>query len=264
MYTALQLAAKYLRYYRTASNGKGHGVHSPFVFDFIKNVLRDKTRYKDYASVEALRKKLLSRKDSIEIEDFGAGSTTLITRKRAVKDVAATSLKPKKYAQLLYRIAKRYNCNSVVELGTSFGITTSYLAAAGAENVTSFEGSPAIAAIAKEQFKASHLQNVKVLLGNMDDTIPRFVKDAPPQDLFFLDGNHRKEPTLLYFEQLLTLAKPNSIFIIDDIHWSEGMEEAWGLLKSHKAVTLSLDLFFIGILFVDPSFLVKQSFTIRF
>jgi predicted O-methyltransferase YrrM len=149
-------------------------------------------------------------------------------------------------------------------LGTSFGITTSYLAAAGAESIVSFEGSPAIAAIAKKQFIAANLQNIKLLLGNMDDTIPSFIRDAPPQDLFFLDGNHRKEPTLFYFEQLLTVAKPNSIFIVDDIHWSEGMEEAWEELKNNKAVTLSLDLFFIGILFVDPSFLVKQSFTIRF
>lgn len=239
-------------------------MHSPFVFDFIKYVLRDKTHYADYVRIESLRKKLLQRNEEIEIEDFGAGSTILPGKKRKIKDIARTSLKPKKFAQLLYRITKYYNCGDVVELGTSLGITTCYLASAGKGKVTSFEGSSAIATVAQEQFAECGLNNVGINLGNIDNTLPGFIRIGSPQDLFFLDGNHRKEPTLLYFSQLLSLAKPSSIFIIDDIHWSSGMEEAWEELKNHDAVTLSIDLFFIGILFLDPAFLVKQSFTIRF
>jgi len=82
--------------------------------------------------------------------------------------------------------------------------------------------------------------------------------------LLFVDGNHRKEATLEYFNFFLSKAVNNSIFIFDDIHWSEGMEEAWKEIQSHEAVTLTIDLFFIGLVFFSKDFIVKQHFTIRF
>ena len=74
MYSKFQLAKKYLRYYFTASNGKGHGIHSPFVFDFVKNILNDKRHFYAYSQIENLRQQLLNDKKIIEVEDFGAGS----------------------------------------------------------------------------------------------------------------------------------------------------------------------------------------------
>ncbi|MCC7526845.1 MAG: SAM-dependent methyltransferase, partial [Chitinophagaceae bacterium] len=78
------------------------------------------------------------------------------------------------------------------------------------------------------------------------------------------DGNHRKEPTLAYFNQLMRHAGNNSLFIFDDIHWSAEMEEAWRDIQLHPAVTCSIDLFFIGIVFFTPDIKEKQHFTIRF
>ena len=128
MFTRFQLAKKYLHYYITASNGKGHGVHSPFVFDFIKNVKNDKKEYTCYEMIEQQRKKLLADETIIDVEDFGAGSSVMKTNKRAVKNIAQSSLKPKKYAQLLFRMVQHYQPKTIIELGTSLGITTSYLA----------------------------------------------------------------------------------------------------------------------------------------
>ena len=132
MYTRLQLAKKYILYYLTASSGKGHGIHSPFVFDFIKNVLRDKKKYDWYSVIETGRQKLLQQTAAIEVTDFGAGSSVIKTGKRVVADIAKSSLKPKKYAQLLYRMVNYYKPTTILELGTSFGITTGYLAAGNA------------------------------------------------------------------------------------------------------------------------------------
>ena len=42
------------------------------------------------------------------------------------------------------------------------------------------------------------------------------------------------------------------------------MEEAWEIIKQHTAVSLSIDLFFIGIVFLRKDFKVKQHFVIRF
>jgi predicted O-methyltransferase YrrM len=265
MYSAFQLAKKYFHYLLTAQNGRGHGVHSPFVFDFIIHVLNDKKKYDCYSKIESLRKELLKNNKVIEVEDFGAGSAVIPFKNRIVKDIAASSLKKKKYAQLLFRIAKYYHPKTIVELGTSFGITTCYLASANANSkVFTFEGAKNIAKIAKENFENLQLKNIEMVEGSFEKTLPFISNKIENIDLLFVDGNHRKDPTLEYFHFFLSKATNNSIFIFDDIHWSREMEEAWKLIQAHDSVTLTIDLFFIGLVFFSTDFKVKQHFTIRF
>ena len=265
MYTRFQLAQKYLHYYLTASNGNGHGVHSPFVFDFIKNVLNDKRVYECYHSIEKLRAELLHDKRVIEVEDFGAGSFAVPQKEKPVRDIARAFLKPKKYARLLFRIVQYYDLKTIVELGTSLGITSIYLASTNkTSEVFTLEGSENTAAIARENFNRSGLQNIKLVQGNFNDTLPELLSAIEKVDLAFVDGNHRKEPTLDYFHQFMQRSTDNSIFIFDDIHWSADMEDAWKEIRQHPSVTLTIDLFFIGLVFFRKDFRTKQHFTIRF
>ena len=265
MYSSLQLTKKYINYYLNASNGKGHGMHSPFVFDLIKNVLNDKTQYECYEEIETYRKQLLRNMNFIDVEDFGAGSAVIKTNRRAVYKIAASSLKHPKYAQLLHRMVKYYKPQTIVELGTSFGITTSYLASADQHaKVHTLEGATAIAAIAQQNFESLHLKNIELLPGSFDKTLPALLSSLQKVDLAFVDGNHRKEPTLEYFDQLLQSSTATSIIIFDDIHWSEGMEQAWAEIRQHPSLTLTIDLFFIGLVFINPDFKIKQHFKIRF
>lgn len=265
MYSAPALALKYIHYYFTSANGKGHGVHSPFVFDFIKNVLSNKSPIDGFAEIENARNHLLNDNRTIDVEDFGAGSSVIKTNKRVIGRMAASSLKPKKYAQLLYRIVQYFKPASILELGTSFGISSAYMAKANpAATLYTMEGAGAIANIAEENFQALHLQNIQLIRGDFQQTLEPLLQKLREVDLAFIDGNHRKEPTLQYFNGLLSKITDNSILIFDDIHWSSGMEEAWQEIKSNAAVTLSIDLFFIGILFFRKDFKVKQDFVIRF
>ena len=265
MYTSFQLAIKYLQYYCSASNGRGHGIHSPFVFDFVKQVLNDKKEYSAYKPIENIRRELLRDNSSIEVEDFGAGSAVIKTNTRVVSKVAASSLKPRKYAQLLFRIVQYYKPGTIVELGTSFGTTTAYLASGNpGANVYTLEGATEIAAIARKNFDKCGLKNIHLSPGNFDKTLPQLLATIAKPDLVYIDGNHRREPTLWYFEQFLQHAHPSTIFIFDDIHWSKDMEAAWITICSHPQVTLSIDLFFIGLVFINPDFKVKQEFQIRY
>lgn len=265
MYTRFQLVKKYLHYYITASSGKGHGIHSPFVFDLVNNVLRDKKQYDWYDIIETGRQKLLKQPAQIEVEDFGAGSAVIKTKTRVVSDIAVSSLKPKKYARLLSRIVNHYKPTYIVELGTSFGITTSYLAAGNADGkVYSIEGSTAIAEIAQKTFERTGFKNIELTVGNFDKVLPDLLTRLQSVDLAFIDGNHRKEPTLNYFKQLLGRSTASTILIFDDIHWSADMEAAWAAIKQHPSVTLTLDLFFIGLVFINPDFKIPQHFSIRF
>lgn len=265
MYSGFQLSKKYFKYYISAGNGKGHGIHSPFVFDFIIHVLNDKTPYPEYKKIENIRSELRQNNRLIEVEDFGAGSSLTPFKSRKINDIARSSLKSKKFAQLLFRIAKYYQRKNIVELGTSLGITTSYLASANNDStVHSLEGAKNIASIARHNFKKAGLENIVLLEGNFDLTLPQLFERTAIPDLIFIDGNHRKEPTLNYFEIFLKKTDHQSIFIFDDIHWSKEMEEAWEAIKTHPSVTLTIDLFFIGLVFFKKDFKVRQHFSIRF
>lgn len=265
MYNKVQLASKYLIYYFTASNGKGHGMHSPFVFEFITKVLNDKTIYPAYSVVENLRQQLLKDQTELSIEDFGAGSVVDKTNQRTIASIAKNAAKPAKFGQLLYRMVRHYQPQTVLELGTSLGITTSYLSLAKPEaKLITMEGASAIAETARQNFKTLKLQNVLVKEGNFDRTLSSVINKLSSVSFVFIDGNHRREPTEKYFNQLLPKTNNDSILIFDDIHWSKEMEQAWETIKQHPSVLCTIDLFFIGIVLFRQAFKEKQHFVIRF
>lgn len=265
MYSPFQLAIKYFNYWITASNGKGHGMHSPFVFEFITKILNDKTVYPAYEKMEALRSRLLNDNTILEVEDFGAGSVIDKKSKRGISSIAKNAAKPKKFGQLLFRIVKHFQPSTILELGTSLGITTSYLSFAKPDaRLITMEGSKGIANVAKQNFKAIELKNIELIEGNFDNTLSSVVRGLSSVDFSFIDGNHRKEPTERYFKELLAKTNNDSILVFDDIHWSSEMEAAWNTIKKDSAVTCSIDLFFIGIVFFRKEFKEKQDFVIRF
>ena len=266
LYSKFQLAKKYLYYFFTASNGKGHGIHSPFVFDFVTNVLNDKKKYACYDTIEGLRQQLKKNDTVIEVEDFGAGSAVIKSNKRIVKDIAKSSLKAKKFAQLLFRMVQYYRPKNILELGTSFGITTAYLASGNADvKVYTLEGATEIARIAQNNFEQLGTNNITLVQGNFAKTLPHLFSTLYSNiDFVFVDGNHRKEPTLQYFLKLLAQSHNNTILVFDDIHWSKEMEEAWSTIQQHPSVTLTIDLFFIGIVVIQNEIKVKQHFTIAY
>jgi predicted O-methyltransferase YrrM len=265
LYTSFQLAKKYIKYYTTAANSKGHGMHSPFVFDFIINVLNDDRSFYSYTKIEELRKQLQNNNTVLTVDDFGAGSVVSKTKTRTISEIAKSALKPKKFGQLLFRIVNYYQPKSIVELGTSLGITTSYLATANTGScITTMEGASEIAAVAANNFAAQGLKNIELVLGNFDENLNTVLDNIGQVDLAFVDGNHRKQPTLNYFESLLKHSHQNTILIFDDVHWSAEMEAAWQTIKADKRVTCTIDLFFIGLVFLRKDFLEKQDFVIRF
>jgi len=265
VYSKLQLVYKYLHYYLTASSGKGHGIHSPFVYDFITKVLNDKAPYPAYEKVEAWRKKLLHDKAILTVEDYGAGSAMTNSNDRSISDIARYSVKPKKYGQLLFRMVRHYQPSTILELGTSLGITTSYLSFSNTgAKLNTLEGSKAVADVARQTFHQLDVKNAVLIEGNFDDKLQWAIKELSSVEFAFIDGNHRLQPTVRYFQQLLPAAGKDSILIFDDIHWSSEMEAAWQTIIRHPAVRCSIDLFFIGIVFFRNEFREKQHFTIRF
>ena len=265
MYNSFQLTKNYILYYLTALNSKGHGIHSPFVFDFILNVLNNKCNYLPPVEIEELRNELLHDKRVIEIEDMGAGSRISSSKKKSVAQLAKTALKPKKYALVLFRLVKHYQPKNIIELGTSLGITTAYLSKANLHAaISTIEGSAAIAAIANENFQTLNCNNIQLMEGNFDSLLPSVINHLSSIDLAYIDGNHRCEPTIHYFNEFLNKSHNDTILVFDDIHWSAEMERAWEFIKGHPSVQYTIDIFFLGFVFFKNEFKVKQNFIIRF
>ena len=259
LYQALQYVQFLFR------SGNAHGLHSPFVFALYNDVIQHDGFYASFAPIEARRKALLKCTDSIIVRDFGAGSHTGAGRQRRVGDIARTAAKPRKFGQLLFRLINHFQPHAVLELGTSLGLTTAYLASANSRaQVITFEGCPQTAAIARQTFDELGLKNITLIEGNLDETLAPTIQNlARPVDFAFFDGNHRYEPTIRYFEQLLPYRTDQSVFILDDIHWSVDMTRAWETIKAHPEVLLTIDLFFIGLVFFRKS-QPKQHFRLRF
>ena len=244
----IRFAKDYLLHRLTAKTR--HGVHSPFVYRLVESVFYNTQPQETYTEVEAIRQKLLGDDRTITVTDLGAGSHVNNNRQKKVSDIAAHALKPKKLAQLLYRIVADLRPDNVTELGTCLGVTSIYLQKAAPEaKVYTLEGSPQTAAIAEETFKNAGLNEIDLIIGNFDDTLTGVIDTLDKVDFVFVDGNHQKEATLRYFEWCLPKVHDDTLLIFDDIYWSEGMKEAWAQIKAHPKVTVTIDLFWIGLVY---------------
>ena len=117
--------------------------------------------------------------------------------------------------------------------------------------------------IKKQNFKKLNAKNTSITLGDFNNTLESKLEEIKTLDLAFIDGNHQEKPTIDYFEKCLKYANNDTIFIFDDVHWSEGMENAWNYIKTHQKTTLTIDLFFVGVVFLKSE-LSKENFTIKF
>lgn len=257
-----QLLKSYIKHRLKAKTR--HGVHSPFVYNLVDRVIYDFKPRPEYHSIEQLRQNLLTDSRQITITDLGAGSHINNNKLKAVKVLARNALKPKKLAQLIYRIANDKQPSNIIELGTCLGLTTSYLAkAAPNARVISIEGCPATAAIAQENLDKLQIKNVELLTGNFDQILPDVIRQTNSLDFVFVDGNHRKDATLNYFRWCLPKMSDNTVLIFDDIYWSKGMEEAWTEIKNDPNVSITIDLFWIGLVYFRKG-QEKEHFHIKF
>jgi predicted O-methyltransferase YrrM len=236
---------QYIKYLLTARTK--YYIHSPFVYELCERVIYDRRQYYAFDSIEALRHNLLTSEKVVEVTDFGSGSKVM-SKLREINEIAKHATVSPKVGRLLFRLVNHFNPFNIVELGTSLGISTLYLAAANQKaTVYTIEGCPQTAKIAAQNFTTLRANNISQIIGQFEVALPDLLTQIPQLDLVFFDGNHRAKPTLQYFEWCLNKAHDDSVFIFDDIHWSEEMTEAWTQIQQHPKVTLTIDLYRVGL-----------------
>lgn len=230
----------------------------------MQDVIRNFSAAPVYPEVEKLRYHLLKDKRRITMKDLGAGSVISGNKKfKIVSLVARHNLKSARLAQMLHRLVLEFKPGTLVELGTCLGVTTVYLAKAMPEGkVITIEGCPETAKMAEETFARARMKNISIRNAGFDIALPEILNEEKI-DFIFIDGNHRKDATLHYFNLYLLKAHEHSVMVFDDIYWSDGMKEAWAEIRDHESVTITIDLFWVGLVFFIKDH-PKQNFSMRF
>ncbi len=261
--TYRQHVQSFWRYFYSAQTR--YDVHSPFLSKWVEAVLEDRRDFYIFDEAEIIRHYWLNYVQQ-EIDfttDHGAGSRAGQGGVRSVKDIVRTSAVDPETARRLFRIAHFHQPKTILELGTNLGMSALYLqAACKYDHFITIEGHPALANLAKASFERAKKPLPDLRIGTFADLLPKALNDLKQVDLAWIDGDHRYEPTIRYFEQLLPYLTESSVVIIGDIHWSEEMSKAWKVLQNHKRVTLSVDLYHLGVLFFRPQQLQSEHFTL--
>ena len=281
--TALYLVGSYLKHQLTARHTGGHGIHSPYLFEWVRMVMADDNSYYAWAQIEEIREQLLRDEREVTFVDYGSGralsSSPADANKRLVKDIAKGSLAQKKYAQMLARLVrwlgsanpqylskrKEDRGLNIVELGTSLGVTTAYLATMNkGDKVLTFEGCNAVAEIAKENWKMLEINNIECRVGEVtEESLRLAVVDLQGGlDVAFIDANHTYEGTKSYFNVLAEKVHEQTVIVVEDIHYNQAMEKAWMEICADERVTSTMDLYQMGMVFFDKHYW-KRNYKIR-
>ena len=242
------------------------------MFNLVTKCLYDRKNYPEYKQLTAYRKSLLANHHTIEVTDFGAGSRVFTSNTRTISKIAKTAGISAKRAELLFRITRYFQPTTVLEIGTSLGLATSALALGNPKaKITTLEGCPNTLATAKKIAENSNFQIPNSNITFENTAFESYFKTLKPEtlnlkpetiDLVYFDGNHTKQATLEYFDKLLPTITNDTVWIFDDIHWSDDMEAAWERIKNHPKVTVTIDTFQWGLVFFRTE-QEKEHFTIR-
>ncbi len=259
----LRYALNFIKYWLFAKHRKGHGIHSPFLFELIIKVLNNKKTDDDLKNVLEIYTKYKNSKELLTYNEIGAGTSYRKSKELSIGEITKRSSVNKKYGSLLFRLIKYFNCEDILELGTSIGISTTFIAQANTKsNFISIEGVTEKINVAKE-IRSELNQNTKFIVTNLNDNLESILKEFEKLDFVYFDANHTKESTLKYFNLCINKSHNDSIFVFDDIHWSKGMEKAWAEIKNNKNVRLSVDLYRMGLIFFRKE-LSKEHYVIKF
>ena len=224
-----------------------HGVHSPFVFELTTTIFPEQP-FTGENKAERWREECLKSSQTIHKTDFGTGNSGPI----AISTIAKRSLKSPRVARLLYRLVQRFQPKTILELGTSLGVTTMYLQQANpTASIITIEGCPETAAVAQSGFNQTNI-HPHLIVGAFDEQLAQILQQHTKRDFIFIDGNHRYEPTINYYRTIKPYLNQESVLIFDDIHWSEEMERAWNEIIADADLHCTMDLFDIGIVMLRP------------
>lgn len=213
---------------------KGYGVHSPFAFGLITRVIYEKYPYYNYSGLGGIRRELLAT-------------------------LPGTRLNREKTDRLLFRLVNRMQPATIVEVGTSSGLTTCYLAAAKEDACChTFDEQSGCAPAVRQWFAGK--KNVCFHREALLPSLQSVVNGLGAVDFLYLGENAWAGDA---FEACLPKAGERSLFVVKGIHRSRGKEAWWRSVISDPRTGVTFDLYDIGLVFFDLR-KTKQHYIVNF
>lgn len=207
---------------------RGHGIHSPFVFNLVTKVVEEKTPYHAYEDIMFVLESMSHKYYHLN-----------------------------KSNKLLFRLVNYFGSRRILEIGAGYGVNTLCLTAPSKDiKCISVETSE------KKYFEAQKLytkwdRDITLHTGN---TLPDIVDK---QDCIFIDlANCSFLPSDLN-QYLLKLSYDKTFIIVKGIRTNKRHQMLWKNIKEIESRTVALDLFNIGIIFFDKK-LYRWNYKISF
>jgi predicted O-methyltransferase YrrM len=228
--------------YRRVLRHKGYGVHSPFVYNLITKVVEERCPYYHFSDIELLRRQL---------------------RLHPAAGIASDQAIRPKQGALLFRLTNYFRPRHILQIGASVGLSTLYLTsyAQGLKCVT-LEKAPAYALVAREVYAKGARTPIELHVGDYETLLPGILKKMKTLDFVFFN-TPREDANLSLFDACLACAKDETVFVFKGIKANRRMREAWKTLCAYPEVTVTLDLYSMGIVFLNKK-LHKRNYTAYF
>lgn len=168
-----------------------------------------------------------------------------------------------KRSSLLFRLVNHFRPTTLLEIGTSWGISTLYMYAGypGAKQIC-IESDPKIVRITKEILAASE-SSIQLYCSDELESITDILQPYPTIDFIFIHRNDRPDYYRTLFERLSDKITDRTVWVIEDIHASKAIESQWKQLASHKEAKVTMDLYDFGLIFCNQK-LNKQDYIVAF
>jgi len=254
---------KYLRYKIFALHRKGHGIHSPFLFDFISSVLLKKPESKVIFHFEKTRNKLL-----VSEKYFAHDPCCYLNRRLGEPDLKKgkelkVSVPGIKYMKLLHNIYEYIKPEAVVEIGNSLGCSGFYLALPQEESVTYIIEDLGMHTYAEDLARELGQIGTMYLKGSHESILHVLFQNQHWNGLVIIHLDPQSNSFPLYLFDFFNKSSPGSVIILEGIHRSKMAETTWMKIQHIDNVRLTIDLFFLGIVFLRQE-LQKENYVIKF
>lgn len=208
---------------------KGYGVHSPFAFSLLTDVVYEEHPYYAYETLDALV--------------ASAGKAPRYSRR---------------VNRLLFRLVNRFCPERIVEVGAGGGISLLYMAAGrvNADCVSLCEEEPDEAVCRL----IDACKNGRLQTGPVMDSLRIELDLTPPIGLLHIAHT---EDYAQVFEAFLPHATEKTIAVIEGIHETSARRAWWKQVVSDPRTVVTFDLYELGLVFFDKS-KNKQHYIVNF
>lgn len=209
---------------------KGYGVHSPFAFSLLTDVVYERLPYYAYSELKQLRRQL---------------------PKEARKY-------PERVDKLLFRLVNRFRPQRVLEVGTGAGLSLCYLAAGRVDaQCVSLPGTDASGVVDEV---VDSCKNVSIVSGPLLPAFHREVEIEPGIGLLHIA---RTPDFAQVFENFLQHAEKDSLVVVQGIHDTKAKRKWWSSVVADERTGITFDLYDLGLVFFDRT-KNKQHYVVNF